>query len=141
MLFGTLFACLAALAAAEGVATPTSMSTHVRTSLPPDPTQCTTENIAQYFDPPKPTGKVFDAIDRFAAGQNSACLATALPYQKVHCTFTDTSSWCAFTTAVPADVLSSYYSTYVSAAVSFWTNKSSTMVFCLASHSSCVAFG
>ncbi len=146
MHFSTLFACLAALAAAEGVAasflpeppretallanrqaTPTSTSSFVHTSLPPDPTQCATENFSQYFNAPTPSGKVFDAIDSFAAERNSACLATAAPSNKVHCTFTDTSSWCAFTTAVPADVLSSYSSTYLSSAVSFWTDKSSTM--------------
>ena len=150
MHFHILFACLAAVAAVGGIAagflpkppretardhnsllanrqaTPTSTSTHVHTSLPPDPTQCATENISQYFDVPTPTGKVFDAIASFAGERNSACIATALPYEIVHCTFTDTSSWRAFTTAVSADVLFSY-STCVSAAVSFWTNKSSTM--------------
>ena len=82
MHFNTLFTCLAALAAADTVAvgpllaretgplanrettpTSTSTSTRIRTTLPPDPVRCATENISQYFDVPTPTGNVFDAID------------------------------------------------------------------------------
>ncbi|KAK3896973.1 hypothetical protein C8A05DRAFT_39473, partial [Staphylotrichum tortipilum] len=95
MHFNTLFTCVAALAKAESVAaglllaretallanreaTPTSTSVRVRTTLPPDPLQCATENISQYFDAPTPTGNVFDAIDSFASEGYAACHATAL---------------------------------------------------------------
>jgi hypothetical protein len=144
MHFNTLFTYLAALAAADTVAagpllaretaplanretTPTSTSTSTRThtTLPPDPVQCATENISQYFDVPTPTDNVFDAIDTFGAEAFAACHATAV--RPVTCTFTDLKSWCAFTTAAPADALSSYSAGYLSSAVSFWTEKSASM--------------
>ena len=47
-------------------------------------------------------------------------------YERLSYVITDPKLWCGFTTAAPADVLSSYLA-YVSEVVSFWTAKSSTM--------------
>jgi len=107
-------------------ATPTTTMSRSRSTLPPDPWQCITENITQYFDVPQPTGNVLDAIASYNEEVNKECLATAVGYEKRACTMSNPTSWCGFTTAAPADVLSSY-STYVSAVVSFWTAKSETM--------------
>ncbi len=109
----------------EATPTPTALS-RTRTTLTPDPWQCITENITQYFDVPQPTGNVVDAIGSYAGEVNKECLATAVGYERLSCVITDPKLWCGFTTAAPADVLSSY-STYVSEVVSFWTAKSSTM--------------
>ncbi|KAK3303762.1 uncharacterized protein B0T15DRAFT_496293 [Chaetomium strumarium] len=105
-------------------ATPTTTVSLPRRTLTPDPWQCVTENITQYFDVPKPTGNVLDAINSYAAEVNKACLVTAVGYQQRSCTMSDIKLWCGFTTAAPADVLSSY-SSYASEVVSFWTAKSS----------------
>ena len=112
---------------AERQATPTpTASSRTRTTLTPDPWECITENITQYFDVPQPTGNVIDAIGSYAGEVNKECLATAEGYERLSCVITDPKLWCGFTTAAPADILSSY-STYVSEVVSFWTAKSSTM--------------
>ncbi|KAK4040101.1 hypothetical protein C8A01DRAFT_35882 [Parachaetomium inaequale] len=119
-------------------ATPTTTMSVSRSTLTPDPWQCITENITQYFDVPKPTGNVFDAIASYNNEVNKECLATAVGYEKRSCTMSSPTSWCGFTTAAPADVLSSY-STYVSGVVSFWTAKSATMS--ILSTSCAVAWG
>ncbi|KAG7287824.1 hypothetical protein NEMBOFW57_007340 [Staphylotrichum longicolle] len=107
-------------------ATSTLLQPTTRSTLSPDPWQCITENITQYFDVPKPTGNVLDAIGLYGDEVVKDCKATATGRARISCTVSDSKSWCGFTTAAPADILSSY-STYVSEVVSFWTSKSSTM--------------
>ena len=119
-------------------ATPTTTMSVSRSTLMPDPWQCVTENITQYFDVPRPTGNVLDAIASYNSEVNKECLATAVGYEKRACTMSSPTSWCGFTTAAPVDVLSSY-STYISDVVSFWTAKSETMS--ILSTSCAVAWG
>jgi len=95
-------------------------------TLSPDPWQCVTENINQYFDILKPTGKVLEGINSYGAEVAKPCRATATGLDLFSCTVSDPKSWCGFTTAAPADVMASY-STYVSEAVSFWTAKRATI--------------
>ncbi|KAH6688888.1 hypothetical protein F5X68DRAFT_230553 [Plectosphaerella plurivora] len=89
-----------------------------------DPWQCATEIIPQYFDVPKPTGNVLNGINSYGAKLAAPCLATATGLDVFSCWRIDPKSWCGFTTAVEPSVLSSY-TTFVSAAVSFWTPRSS----------------
>ncbi|KAF9879526.1 hypothetical protein CkaCkLH20_03069 [Colletotrichum karsti] len=96
------------------------------TTIQEDPWQCVTENITQYFDVPQPTGNVLSRMNSYGAEVAKPCRATATGLDLFSCTISDPKSWCGFTTAAPADVLSSYAS-YVSAVVSFWTAKSSTV--------------
>ena len=92
-----------------------------------DPWQCVTENITQYFvDVPTPTGNVLEELGSYGDEVAAPCRATATGLDGLSCTVSDPKSWCGFTTAAPPDVLSSY-STYLSAVVSFWTEKSETI--------------
>jgi hypothetical protein len=111
----------------KGKATTTLQQSTTRSTLSPDPWQCITENITQYFvNVPKPTGNVLSAIGSYGEEVVKDCKATATGRAYVSCTVSDPKSWCGFTTAAPPDILSSF-STYVSEAVSFWTPKSSTV--------------
>ncbi|KAH6851103.1 hypothetical protein B0I37DRAFT_373203 [Chaetomium sp. MPI-CAGE-AT-0009] len=102
-------------------------TTIVRPSLTPDPWQCITENITQYFDVPMPTGVLSEAHDSYAEDLAAPCLATAKGGRDmVACLDSDPKSWCGFTTAAPPNVLSDF-STYLSQAVSFWTANSETI--------------
>ncbi|KAH8901474.1 hypothetical protein GQ53DRAFT_835252 [Thozetella sp. PMI_491] len=94
--------------------------------LPDDPWQCITENITQYFDVPLPTGNVLDGINSYGDEVAKPCRATATGLDKLSCTVSDPKSWCGFTTAAPADVLSSY-STYVTAVASFLKVNNASM--------------
>jgi hypothetical protein len=128
---------LGPLLAARQANSTTTMSVS-RTTLTPDPWQCITENITQYFDVPKPSGDLHDAIASYNGEVNKACLATAVGYEKRACTISNPTLWCGITAPAPLDVISSY-SAYVSEAVTFWTAKSSTMS--ILSTSCAVAWG
>lgn len=92
-----------------------------------DPWQCVTENITQYFlDVPKPTGDVLSGINSFGDAVASPCRETATGLDFFSCTVSDPKSWCGFTSAAPATVLSSY-SAYLSSITSFWKDKSETI--------------
>lgn len=91
-----------------------------------DPWECATENITQYFDVPKPTGTLLDAILSYGAELIEPCLSTATGLDAILCTVSETSAWCGFTTAAPEPVLSDY-SSYGSAAASFWQAHSETI--------------
>lgn len=107
--------------------TTTLQQSTTRSTLSPDPWQCVTENITRYLvNVPTPTGNVLSAIGSYGDEVVKECRATATGRAYVSCTVSDPKSWCGFTTAAPADILSSY-STYVSEVVSFWTSKSSTI--------------
>ncbi|KAI1772846.1 hypothetical protein F4818DRAFT_126412 [Hypoxylon cercidicola] len=92
----------------------------------PDPWQCVTENITQYFNVPKPTGTLLDALLSYGDELIEPCLSTATGLDILSCTVSETSAWCGFTTAAPSLVLSDY-SSYGSAAASFWQAKSQTI--------------
>ena len=108
-------------------ATPTSTVQPPTNTISADPWQCVTENITQYFlDVPKPTGDVLNGINSYGDVVAQPCRETATGIDFFSCTVTDPQSWCAFTTAAPASVLSSY-STYLSSVTSFWKAKSETI--------------
>ncbi|TPX16147.1 uncharacterized protein E0L32_004142 [Thyridium curvatum] len=95
-------------------------------TLSPDPWECITENITQYFDPPKPSGSVLSEINSYGDKIIEPCMATATGLDQFYCTVSDPQSWCGFSTAAPQAVMSSYLA-FVSQAVSFYTEKSSKM--------------
>ncbi|KAI0385603.1 hypothetical protein F5Y04DRAFT_246248 [Hypomontagnella monticulosa] len=103
-----------------------STSVPVIKTLPPDPWTCVTENITQYFDVPKPTGTLLDALISYGDELLKPCLSTATGTDVLYCSVSETTKWCGFTTAAPSSVLSDY-SSYGSAAASFWHAKSRTM--------------
>ncbi|KAK4118930.1 hypothetical protein N657DRAFT_650716 [Parathielavia appendiculata] len=112
---------------AKRQATTTLQPSRTQSTLSPDPWQCITENITQYFvNLPTPTGNVLSAIGSYGEEVVKECRATATGHDYVLCTVSNPQDWCGFTTAAPPDILSSY-STYVSEVVSYWTSKSSTI--------------
>jgi hypothetical protein len=117
---------LVARQAASLTSMPLPESTTTRWRQPEDPWQCATENITQYYLGPSPTGDVGDAINTFGEAFVGPCVATATGLDALRCAVQDYRSWCGFSTAVPANVQSSY-STYVSSVVSFWEANSATM--------------
>ncbi|KAI6086088.1 hypothetical protein F4821DRAFT_239324 [Hypoxylon rubiginosum] len=92
----------------------------------PDPWQCVTENITQYFNVPTPTGALLDALLSYGDELIEPCLSTATGLDALSCSVSETSAWCGFTTAAPSPVLTDY-SSYGSAAASFWRAKSETI--------------
>ncbi|KAI0005594.1 hypothetical protein F4779DRAFT_49148 [Xylariaceae sp. FL0662B] len=91
-----------------------------------DPWECVTENVTQYFDVPKPTGSLLDAIVSYGDKLIEPCVATATGIEVLDCSVTDTKEWCGFTTAAPSSILVDY-SSYGSSVASFWEAKSETI--------------
>lgn len=91
-----------------------------------DPWQCATENITQYFYPPKPTGTLLTALLSYADKLNENCTLsfpptlTAIPT----CPFPEVSQWCAFTKTAPPAMTPALWS-YGSSVSSWWSAKSS----------------
>jgi len=91
----------------------------------PDPWQCATENVYQYFDFPMPTGALEDEVLRY--GQQlflETCTVTgdaALDCPPA----TEYDRQCGISTAAPPSLLPEY-SAWASAALSWWTERSST---------------
>lgn len=94
-----------------------------------DPWQCATENITQYLDVPKPTGSMLTALLSYADKLYADCTITGVPTGTVipTCPFPEQSRWCSFTSVAPKSVLSDY-SSYGSAASSWWAAHSSGAV-------------
>jgi len=94
-----------------------------------DPWYCATESIAQYFDMPKPTGALLDELLIYGDKLIEDCTLTITPSATVvpTCPFPERTSWCAFTTAAPQEVLPAY-SSYASVASSWWAAHSSRAV-------------
>lgn len=129
MVTKTLFSGLAFLMADANVwaMSITEMARAEPTStLSPDPWQCVTENITQYFNVPTPTGALLDALISYGEKLLEPCLATATGLDALYCSVSETSAWCSFTTAASSPVLTDY-SSYGSAAASFWEAKSETI--------------
>lgn len=103
---------------AESTAAPTTTTT-----ITPDPWQCATENITQYWDVPKPTSSLLDALNSYGAELVAPCRSTATGLDRLDCSV---ATWCGFTTAAPSSVLTDYLS-YGSEAASFWVSKISTI--------------
>ena len=94
-----------------------------------DPWYCATENIAQYFDVPKPTGALLDELLIYGDKLIEDCTLTITPSATVvpTCPFPEWTSWCGFTTAAPREVLPAY-SSHGSVASSWWAAHSSRAV-------------
>ncbi|KAH8719526.1 hypothetical protein GQ44DRAFT_729825 [Phaeosphaeriaceae sp. PMI808] len=92
----------------------------------PDPWQCATKNITQYFDVPKPTAALLSALESYGDVLLKPCLATATGLDILSCSVSETSKWCGFATdARPA--IQTRYSAYGSAAASWYGAKSSAI--------------
>lgn len=72
-----------------------------------DPWQCVTANLTQYFDVPKPTGSLLDALDSYGDKLIESCTLTGIDRINGGC-FPAKEDWCKFTTAAPASVLPDY---------------------------------
>ncbi|KAM4066210.1 hypothetical protein HRG_000346 [Hirsutella rhossiliensis] len=93
-----------------------------------DPWTCTTEPLQKYFMPPKPTGLLLDALVSYGEDLKKDCKPTLTDAMgNPECEFPAHSKWCAFAAAVPS-VLVSEYSSYGSAASSWWSESSSEAV-------------
>ncbi|KAH6694960.1 hypothetical protein DL95DRAFT_477388 [Leptodontidium sp. 2 PMI_412] len=90
-----------------------------------DPWQCVTANLTQYFDVPKPTGSLLDALDSYGDKLIESCTSTGI--DRVMGCFPAKEEWCKFTTAAPASVLPDYQ-LYGSAASAWWSGHSSNAV-------------
>jgi hypothetical protein len=97
------------------------------TTTTPDPWQCATETLSKYFDAPIPTGSLLAALQSYGDELLAPCLSTAIGTASLSCSVSDTSQWCGFTTFAPSPVLPDY-SSYASAASSWWESESSTAV-------------
>ncbi|KAI1800390.1 hypothetical protein F4811DRAFT_33712 [Daldinia bambusicola] len=93
----------------------------------PDPWQCATQNLTQFFDVPKPTGALLKALDSYGDELVKPCLATATGLDVLSCSVTNTSQWCGFATAAPTSVRTAY-SSYGKSVASWWSAKSSAAV-------------
>lgn len=93
-----------------------------------DPWQCTTETLPQYFDVPKPTGRLASAVQSYNLELVKGCEPTGLNAHGIPvCAFPEPSKWCAFTTAAPSTLLPEF-SSYASSASSWWSARSSTAI-------------
>ncbi|RYO76349.1 hypothetical protein DL766_009950 [Monosporascus sp. MC13-8B] len=75
----------------------------------PDPWVCATKNMTEYFDMPKPTGTLLDAIDAYVDKQLEPCWSTAIGRDKLSCEVTG-SLWCGFSTDAPPSASAAYSS-------------------------------
>ncbi|RYP67615.1 hypothetical protein DL771_007167 [Monosporascus sp. 5C6A] len=91
----------------------------------PDPWVCATKNMTEYFDMPKPTSTLLDAIYAYVDEQLEPCLSTATGRNKLSCSV-GASQWCSFSTDGPPSA-SAAYSSYASAVASWWSAKSSSV--------------
>jgi hypothetical protein len=89
-----------------------------------DAWQCYTENITQYFDFPRPTGTLLDAMTSYGKKLYAPCTDAGTLF--FDCPFPGTSL-CGFATAAPSTVVPAY-SSYASSAASWWSAKSASAV-------------
>ncbi|RSL92424.1 hypothetical protein CDV31_015168 [Fusarium ambrosium] len=93
-----------------------------------DPWQCATQTFESYFDVPKPTGELLDAILDHGDVLLKGCESTMTDAMGMPaCTFPPQSDWCAFTKSAPSSLLPAY-SSYGSIASSWWAEHSSAAV-------------
>ncbi|KAI9163904.1 hypothetical protein HJFPF1_05535 [Paramyrothecium foliicola] len=92
-----------------------------------DPWTYVTENITQYFDVPKPTGAVLNALVNYGDELLKPCHSSAKNrVGQQACSVSEMSQWCGFTKAasLPTSVFQGY-APYANAAASFWKARSS----------------
>ncbi|KAL6712341.1 hypothetical protein ACN47E_000218 [Coniothyrium glycines] len=92
----------------------------------PDPWQCATKNLTQYFDVPRPTAALLSALESYADVLNGPCLSTATGMDLLSCTISETSKWCGFATDAKP-VIQTRYSAYGSSAASWYGARSSAI--------------
>ncbi|KAL2192286.1 hypothetical protein P885DRAFT_73124 [Corynascus similis CBS 632.67] len=86
---------------------------------------CVTESVPQYFDGPKPSGSLDDAIYSYGSMLIETC-KTSRTY-RYPCDYPDKTLWCGITTTLPTSLLLAY-SLYASNASSWWSVHSSSIV-------------
>jgi hypothetical protein len=92
----------------------------------PDPWQCATKNLTQYFDVPKPTAALLSALQSYGDVLIKPCVATATGLDVISCSVSETTKWCAFATEAKP-VIQPRYSAYGSAAASWYGARSSAI--------------
>ncbi|GKU05911.1 unnamed protein product [Fusarium langsethiae] len=93
-----------------------------------DPWQCATHTFESFFDVPKPTGALLDAILDYGDVLLKDCKPTLTDAMGMPaCTFPPQSDWCSFSKTVPSSLQTEYLS-YGSVASSFWAKHSSEAV-------------
>ncbi|RGP66168.1 hypothetical protein FSPOR_6788 [Fusarium sporotrichioides] len=99
-----------------------------KASITSDPWQCATHTFESFFDVPKPTGALLNAILDHGDAIQKDCKPTLTDAMGMPaCTFPPQSDWCAFSKTVPSN-LQTAYSSYGSVASSFWAKHSSEAV-------------
>ena len=121
----TLFSALAAFGTTTASVAHITAAPRAELAESIDPWQCLTENLTQYLDVPKPTDSLFKELQSHGSKLYKPCLAA--PTLTAFCPFPVQSSWCAFTTSAPSDVLP-VYSSYASQAYLWWSAHSSSVV-------------
>jgi hypothetical protein len=103
-----------------------SLMPTVPPSITEDPWDCATENITKFFDLPKPTGNLLDALLSYGDKLNENCTITVPATGTIlpTCPFPPQSELCAFATSAASELLPAY-SSYGSAASSWWSAHSS----------------
>ncbi|KAF2132618.1 hypothetical protein P153DRAFT_393589 [Dothidotthia symphoricarpi CBS 119687] len=95
-------------------------------SQSPDPWQCATRNLTQYFDVPRPSAVLLSALESYGDKLIKPCLSTATGLNKLSCSVSETTQWCGFTTdATPP--MKTRYSAYGSSAASWYSAKSAAI--------------
>jgi len=87
-----------------------------------DPWECVTEKIPGYFQVPKPTKSLEEAIFSYARSHHP-CTET----ESRKCRMADKTQWCGFQTAAPLSLLPEY-SSYGNTASEWWASQSSNAV-------------
>ncbi|KAF5023086.1 hypothetical protein F66182_4843 [Fusarium sp. NRRL 66182] len=99
-----------------------------RGTITSDPWECATETPESYFDVPKPTGKLLNALLDHGDAIQEGCQSTMTDALGMSaCTFPPQSQWCDFTKSAPSSLLPAY-SSYASVASSWWAEHSSAAV-------------
>ncbi|KAF5542205.1 hypothetical protein FPHYL_11596 [Fusarium phyllophilum] len=99
-----------------------------RGTITSDPWQCATHTFESFFDVPKPTGALLDAVLDHGDAIQKGCKSTLKDAVGMSvCTFPPQSDWCAFTKSAPSSLLTAY-SSYGSSASSWWAEHSSEAV-------------
>ncbi|CEI67929.1 hypothetical protein FVEN_g7795 [Fusarium venenatum] len=93
-----------------------------------DPWQCATHTFQSFFDVPKPTGALLDALMDHGDAIQKGCKSTLTDAMgKPACTPPPQSDWCAFTKSAPSSLLT-VCSSYGGTDSSWWAEHSSEAV-------------
>lgn len=87
----------------------------------PDPTECETENLTPYFNPPTPTGELKTALNDYLISQGASHCSKSIA---TFCEELNGSAWCQFTSVAPTSLLEAY--TTHASKLSVWSSKLSS---------------